>query len=205
VGDGDGDGMVAAVAAGQPATAGVGGGGGGSDDDSNDDDDDEQDGGGPVLLYARDKKQRRGVPAGDQGVHGAASDAAAAGHSGGPAGSSATAAHGLVISHDAAAAQFEARAGASSGPVLAYLQYTLSPTERVVDFCHTFTAPEARGVGLAAQVTDAAMAWAKAGGLRVVPSCTYVHGPYLQRADARTLPELAPGPWAKASGDAAAK
>jgi predicted GNAT family acetyltransferase len=43
-----------------------------------------------------------------------------------------------------------------------------------VDFRGTFTPPELRGRGLAAEVVGAALAWAREGGKRVIPTCWYV-------------------------------
>jgi predicted GNAT family acetyltransferase len=45
---------------------------------------------------------------------------------------------------------------------------------------HTFVPPEARGRGLAEKVVGAAMEYAKAENLKVVPQCSYV-GVFLQR------------------------
>src|SRR5438128_1492479 len=43
----------------------------------------------------------------------------------------------------------------------------------VVDVQHTWTAPPLRGRDLAARVTDALVAWVRAEGLRIRPTCTY--------------------------------
>jgi predicted GNAT family acetyltransferase len=43
-----------------------------------------------------------------------------------------------------------------------------------VDFRHTFTPPELRNRGIAAAVVSAALAWARAEGKTVIPSCWYV-------------------------------
>lgn len=50
---------------------------------------------------------------------------------------------------------------------------------RVV-FTHTGVPSAHRGQGLAAQLVEAGLRWAKAEGLKVVPACSYVHV-YIQR------------------------
>lgn len=57
----------------------------------------------------------------------------------------------------------------------AYLAYRMRDAY-TLDALSTFTPPEARGQGLAAIVTRAALDHARAEGLRVVPSCWYVDG-----------------------------
>ena len=58
------------------------------------------------------------------------------------------------------------------------LDYQLS-AGRVV-FTHTGVPPAYQGHGLAAQLVEAGLQWAKAQGLKVVPACSYVHV-YIQR------------------------
>jgi uncharacterized protein len=58
------------------------------------------------------------------------------------------------------------------------LDYELSGG-RVV-FTHTGVPPAYRGQGLAAQLVEAGLAWAREQGLKVVPACSYVHV-YIQR------------------------
>ena len=43
----------------------------------------------------------------------------------------------------------------------------------VLDIQHTFTPPPLRGRGIAARLTEAAFAYARSEGLRVVPTCSY--------------------------------
>ena len=55
----------------------------------------------------------------------------------------------------------------------------------VMDIVHTWTPPPLRGQDVAAQITDAAFAYARANGLRVLPTCPYTrayvaHHPNLQ-------------------------
>ena len=58
------------------------------------------------------------------------------------------------------------------------LDYDLSGG-RVV-FTHTGVPPAYRGQGLAAQLVEAGLQWAREQGLKVVPACSYVHV-YIQR------------------------
>ena len=44
----------------------------------------------------------------------------------------------------------------------------------VLDITHTYTPPALRGRELAARLTEAAFAFARDNGLRVVPTCSYV-------------------------------
>jgi predicted GNAT family acetyltransferase len=57
------------------------------------------------------------------------------------------------------------------GDAEAYLVYERG--ERVLDIVHTYTPPALRGRDLAAALTRAALAYARAEGLRVVPTCSY--------------------------------
>jgi uncharacterized protein len=54
----------------------------------------------------------------------------------------------------------------------------LTPT--VVDFHRTWTPAELRGRGLAAELVATGVAWARAEGLTIIPSCSYVAA-WLQR------------------------
>ena len=54
----------------------------------------------------------------------------------------------------------------------AFIEYRLSEDE--IDLYHTYTDPELRGKGLAAQVVRAALEFAKKNNLKVVPICSYV-------------------------------
>src|SRR5207245_5158641 len=56
----------------------------------------------------------------------------------------------------------------------------------LLDLQHTFTPPALRGRGIAARLTKAAFAYARAQGLRIVPTCSYARS-YLARH-----PELLP-------------
>ncbi|GJM44340.1 MAG: N-acetyltransferase [Gemmatimonadota bacterium] len=65
----------------------------------------------------------------------------------------------------------------------AYVQYARLDDDRV-DFRSTFTPDALRGRGLAAVVVGEALAWARAEGLEVIPSCWYVKK-YLDKESAR--------------------
>lgn len=58
------------------------------------------------------------------------------------------------------------------------------PEEGTVDFRSTFVSPEHRGEGLAERIVLAALDWARAEGLEVVPTCSYVR---------KTMTETHPG------------
>lgn len=59
------------------------------------------------------------------------------------------------------------------GQPIAEMTYTRSnPSLVVVD--HTYVDPSLRGQGVARQLQDAMVAWARANGTKVVPVCSYV-------------------------------
>lgn len=55
--------------------------------------------------------------------------------------------------------------------------------DSTVAFVHTYTPPALRGRGIAARVVEAALQWAEAEGLKVVPSCWFV-AEYVERIPA---------------------
>lgn len=55
----------------------------------------------------------------------------------------------------------------------AFLLYA-RPSPGVIDFQHTEVPPEAQGQGLASKLARAAFDYARAEGLRVIPSCPFV-------------------------------
>ena len=55
----------------------------------------------------------------------------------------------------------------------ARITYRLNGT--IIDFDHTFVPPAGRGKGIAALLTDAAVAWAREQGYQITASCDYVH------------------------------
>jgi hypothetical protein len=79
------------------------------------------------------------------------------------------------IRHDREARRFLVTAGRAQG----WLDYG-PPRDGVVELHHTFVPPEFRGQGVASRLVQAALDWARAEGLRVVPSCWYVAS-WLQR------------------------
>jgi uncharacterized protein len=61
----------------------------------------------------------------------------------------------------------------------AFLQYRLldgrgAPAAAVMDLVHTYVPRSKRGQGLAARLCDAAFAHARARGMRVLPTCSYI-------------------------------
>ena len=72
------------------------------------------------------------------------------------------------VQHATAAQRFELHAEG----VTALAEY-LRENGRVI-FTHTFVPPEMRGKGLAESLVRAALAWARAEKLKVVPQCSYV-------------------------------
>nr|ACG45083.1 hypothetical protein [Zea mays] len=68
----------------------------------------------------------------------------------------------------------------------AFLQYRLldgrgAPAAAVMDLVHTYVPRSKRGQGLAARLCDAAFAHARARGMRVLPTCSYISDTYLPR------------------------
>jgi predicted GNAT family acetyltransferase len=59
-----------------------------------------------------------------------------------------------------------------SGGNEVYVEYL--PGDKVLNLNHTFTHPELRGKGLAAQVVRAALEYAKENDLKIIPGCSYV-------------------------------
>lgn len=75
----------------------------------------------------------------------------------------------MQIEHDVAAHRFQAHLP-SGVAVLAY-----EPAgDQVLDLYSTYVPTAARGQGVAAALVEAALAYARAGGFRVIPSCWYV-------------------------------
>lgn len=58
---------------------------------------------------------------------------------------------------------------------------TYSQKGESLDFYHTFVPESLRGRGLAEKVVKAGFDYAKEKGLKVIPSCPYVSGPFLKR------------------------
>ena len=81
----------------------------------------------------------------------------------------------LPIRHEPAARRFAADVAGAT----AYLTYR-EVDEVTLDFDHTFVPPPSRGGGIASQLTQHALEYARQRGLRVVPSCPFVAA-YIQR------------------------
>ena len=65
----------------------------------------------------------------------------------------------------------------------AHIDYVLSERGGIkcMDLVHTFVPPSGRGLGLAGKLCDAAFEYATANSYRVIPSCTYISGRYLEK------------------------
>lgn len=80
----------------------------------------------------------------------------------------------LPIDHDPAAGRFVTEVDGHSG----YVEYQLAGG--VMTIIHTIVPPQIGGRGIAAALIEAALQYARAQGLKVVPSCDYAAG-YLDR------------------------
>lgn len=74
----------------------------------------------------------------------------------------------VPVRHDEAASRFVAEVEG----LVAHADYELDGCRMV--FTHTFVPAELRGRGLAEHLVRAALAHARARGLRIVPACSYV-------------------------------
>lgn len=74
----------------------------------------------------------------------------------------------IVVQHNLAERRFEAVVDG----FLSVAEY--EQREGVVIFTHTLVPPELRGKGIAEKLVRAALAWARAENLAVVPACSYV-------------------------------
>ena len=67
----------------------------------------------------------------------------------------------------------------------AHIDYVIFKRDGVecMDLTHTFVPPSGRGMGLAARLCDAAFDFAanRNPPLKVIPSCTYISGRYLEK------------------------
>lgn len=81
----------------------------------------------------------------------------------------------IDIHHEPAAHRFVAR----TGRVDAVLEYD-TVDANTLDYHHTFVPPALRGGGIASQLAEYALQYARANGLKVRPTCPFV-ARYLQR------------------------
>lgn len=82
----------------------------------------------------------------------------------------------LDIRHDPAKQRFVAELDGQR----AECDYRLYEHDGEVMFSHTYVPPALRGQGVAAELVRAALAWARARGLKVMPACSYVRS-YMRR------------------------
>ena len=61
----------------------------------------------------------------------------------------------------------------------AELLYSLDPNSKKINFYRTYVPASARGQGLARQLVEAGLSWAKAQGYQIEASCSYVQ-PFLE-------------------------
>lgn len=81
----------------------------------------------------------------------------------------------LTIRHEPDARRFAADVGGKT----AYITYR-ELDARLLDLAHTYVPREARGGGIASQLTVHALEYARERGYRVVPSCPFVAA-YIER------------------------
>ena len=81
----------------------------------------------------------------------------------------------IVVQHDQAAHRFCVKLEGYE----ACLMYRLAGKE--MDLYHTYVPEVFRGRGMAEKLCKAAFDYAKANGLTVIPSCSYIAGAYLKR------------------------
>ena len=70
---------------------------------------------------------------------------------------------------------------AKSMPDDAYLEFTMEQEGTIMNMLHTWTAPKARGKGMAGKITLKAFEHCQANNLKVRPSCTYISGRFLEK------------------------
>lgn len=81
---------------------------------------------------------------------------------------------GAAVRHDAGDARFVTRVDGHDG----FVEYTQA--DGVLTITHTVVPPEIGGRGIAGQLVRAALEYARANGLKVVPACSYAAA-YVQR------------------------
>lgn len=88
----------------------------------------------------------------------------------------------ISVIHDTVRKVF--KAVSTEGSELGHVEYRLVPTKKAVEFYHTFTDPNARGMGVGALVVRDGLQWAKDSNLSVIPSCSYVAS-YIEKSRSR--------------------
>lgn len=86
------------------------------------------------------------------------------------------------IQHDEAAHRFFTLVDGKE----AYLAYAVA-SDGTLDFRHTFVPPELRGRDLARMLVAEAFAYAREGGFKVIPTCSYVAKQAQRNESYRTL------------------
>jgi uncharacterized protein len=102
----------------------------------------------------------------------------------------------LVVTHNAEAARFEARPGPDPA-LLAICSYRrLSAPGGGADTLvlhHTEVPPQLQGRGVAGDLVQGALAWAREHGLHVRPTCSYVAAYMRRHPETHDLLEVPPG------------
>ena len=96
---------------------------------------------------------------------------------------------GPVVTHNPQAARFEAVLSTPAGERLAICSYRLQGGVLVLH--HTEVPAALQGQGVAARLVEAALAWARAQGLQVRPTCSYVAAYMRRHPQTRDLLEVA--------------
>ena len=91
----------------------------------------------------------------------------------------------ITVVHNEKAQRFEAAVAGG----IAHTDYRR--TGKVLHMVHTEVPPEAAGGGVAGKIVKAALDYAAANGLSILPSCEYVRGYMKRHPETHTL--LAPG------------
>ena len=81
-----------------------------------------------------------------------------------------------MIKHEKSLKRFSSPVEGGPEAVLLYREVD----SETLDFYSTQVPPEARGQGLAAKLVEAGLTYARAGGFKVIPTCSYVAA-YLQK------------------------
>ena len=101
----------------------------------------------------------------------------------------------MTVEHDEAESRFLVRLAGEE----AELAYTMAGP-KLIDLQHTYVPPSGRGKGIAEALAEAAFAYARERGYRVVPSCPFVRS-WLRRHKEQA--ELVDAPYARQLEDRA--